>query len=198
MLALFGKLPAKRDFVARGVPAAVLAVIEPFLQASVAEGKDALGPEWTERFLTAPIWRFWWSRDICGAGAKGAVMPSVDAVGRYFPLTAIAVAPEGRDHPAPSSSDEPWYAALEDALLCALAHAGTLDDLLGALSAVPPPPPPDDPGVSGTLWWTISGRDTGPRKAAWSLLPPHRTFGLMLAGASPGPAVAAPTGAALT
>jgi len=45
---------------------------------------------WLEAYLTSPVWRFVLSPGICGDGAYGGVMvPSVDRVGRYFPLTIV-------------------------------------------------------------------------------------------------------------
>jgi type VI secretion system protein ImpM len=41
--------------------------------------------------LTGPVWRFVLSSGVCGDGAyAGILVPSVDRVGRYFPLTVIA------------------------------------------------------------------------------------------------------------
>src|ERR1700722_2970157 len=56
---LYGKLPAKRDFVAANTPRRFLEVWEPWLQAGVATSKQVLGEGWSEAYLNAPIWRFW-------------------------------------------------------------------------------------------------------------------------------------------
>ena len=180
MLALFGKVPAKRDFVARGVPNPVLEIIEPWLQEGMAQSRATLGAGWTEAYLAAPLWRFWWSRGVCGAGAIGALMPSVDRVGRYFPVMAIAFAPQGGDFPAPSAADASWYGAVEGALLSALVQDGTLEALLDALGAVAPPPSPVGGGASGSLWWTLGDTQHEARRAAWPALPPPHAFAAML------------------
>ncbi|WP_164076542.1 type VI secretion system-associated protein TagF, partial [Stenotrophomonas maltophilia] len=49
--------------------------------------------DWTAVFLKAPIWRFWCGSSVLGTSLIGALMPSVDGVGRYFPLTVLAPAP---------------------------------------------------------------------------------------------------------
>ena len=87
---LFGKLSAKRDFVALSVPRDFLNAWEPWMQSCVSASRDSLGETWLESYLTAPIWRFWLGADICGATVTGAVMPSLDGVGRYYPLTLLA------------------------------------------------------------------------------------------------------------
>ena len=97
---LYGKLPTKRDFIAAGVPREFLAVWEPWLQGSVSASRVTLGDRWQAAFLTAPIWRFWLGSDLCGVDVIGAFMPSLDGVGRYFPLTLIACADPGFERPA--------------------------------------------------------------------------------------------------
>ena len=87
---LFGKLPAKRDFVAFGASRRFLEAWEPWLQAGMATSKQSVGTGWTELYNRAPIWRFWLGADFCGEAMIGAFMPSVDGVGRSFPLTLFA------------------------------------------------------------------------------------------------------------
>ncbi len=132
MLALFGKLPARRDFIARGVPNPVLERIEPWLQEAMAQSRATLGAAWLPAYLAAPLWRFWWSASAAGSGAAGVLMPSVDKVGRYFPLMALELAPHGRDLAAPRRDHAPWFERVETALLTALSHDATLDALLHA------------------------------------------------------------------
>lgn len=129
--ALFGKLPAKRDFVSRRMPHAFLSVFEPWLHEALAVSREALGPRWSECYLSAPIWRFWFPPALCGAGAMGALMPSVDGIGRYFPLMIASVAPpgEGYGHPA-YDQHAGWFDAVEGILLGALDEGATLEVLL--------------------------------------------------------------------
>ena len=56
---------------------------------------------WQQAYLTAPIWRFWLGADICGVTVIGALMSSLDGVGRYYPLTVFAVADEEAPIPPP-------------------------------------------------------------------------------------------------
>src|ERR1700722_12378723 len=83
---LFGKLPAKRDFIGMNASRRFLEAWEPWLQASVAMSKQVLGDAWVETYNRAPIWRYWLGADFCGEAMIGAFMPSVDGVGRSFPL----------------------------------------------------------------------------------------------------------------
>lgn len=89
---LFGKLSAKRDFIALSVSRDFLSVWEPWMQGCISASRDSLGDSWLQAYLTAPIWRFWLGADICGATVVGAFMSSLDGMGRYYPLTLFACA----------------------------------------------------------------------------------------------------------
>ena len=62
---LFGKLPARRDFIAIGAPREFLNAWEPWLQSAISSSRQELGKDWQAAFLAAPIWRFWLGADIC-------------------------------------------------------------------------------------------------------------------------------------
>ncbi len=128
---LFGKLPARRDFIAHDVPRSFLRFWETWLEKSLSESRARLGAKaWEETFRAAPIWRFWLGPEVCGDTILGAFMPSMDAVGRYFPLTLIAVA-EGETIKPPSVDPRhAWFEKIEDILLSALEPARSLDAVL--------------------------------------------------------------------
>ena len=137
-LGFFGKLPAHGDFIDRNLPRSFLAAWDQWLQRSLVSSREWLGDPWLEIYLTSPIWRFAIS---CGALDQGAwagiMMPSVDAVGRYFPLTiATAVPPNNNLFELLSSADS-WFAALETAALSALQNHGPAEQLSQALVLVP-------------------------------------------------------------
>ena len=68
---LYGKLPAKRDFVAVAAPRPFLNTWEPWMQGGISASRQSLGDAWQNAFLTAPIWRFWLGADLCGAPVIG-------------------------------------------------------------------------------------------------------------------------------
>ena len=160
---LFGKLPAKRDFIAPGVPREVLAVFEPWLQSSLAASRYALGGRWQAAFLRAPIWRFWLGRDLCGGAVIGALMPSVDGVGRYFPLALLARAEPGEDLAPPDIDPHAtWLDAAEQLLLAALSPDADLEDLIGALDTLGPPRASPAPLPGGVAPLAPTGWSTAP------------------------------------
>ena len=163
---LFGKLPAKRDFVAVEAPSGFLTVYEKWLQGGLTASRLALGGGWQQAFLNAPIWRFWLGAAHCGRTVAGAFMPSVDGVGRYFPLTIFAAAGPGAAFPPPElDPQDAWYAAVEDALLQALEPDATYEAVCGIVAGLPLPgdallgaPPADMARLSdGTIVSAFTG-----------------------------------------
>lgn len=116
--AMFGKLPSKRDFVSYNMQRPFLDQWEEWLQAAVAASRHALGDRWQDIFLGFPIWRFWCGRRIFGSTVTGALMASVDGVGRYFPLTVCACEPADMYlEPPPSRGLDHWHEDCERFLL---------------------------------------------------------------------------------
>src|SRR5919106_784057 len=108
---LYGKLPAKRDFVAVSTPRGFLDAWEPWMQGGISASRQDLGEGWQEAFLRAPIWRFWLGADLCGTTVLGAFMSSLDGVGRYYPLTLLTWAEEGEAIAPPDlDPQETWFA----------------------------------------------------------------------------------------
>jgi type VI secretion system protein ImpM len=136
----FGKLPSHGDFVRRSLPAGFVTRWDPWLQAGLTASRQTLGDDWLERYLSGPIWRFALSGGVCGAEQwLGLMMPSVDRVGRYFPLTAATPLPPEDPILATTVGAESWLAAVEQAMLQAVLEDHHTADMLAAdLAAVSP------------------------------------------------------------
>jgi type VI secretion system protein ImpM len=139
-LGFFGKLPARGDFVTRRLQRDFTDPWDAWLQDAVAMSSQQLGPDWLDTYLTAPIWRFLLSAGVCGEPAMlGVIMPSVDRVGRYFPLTmAVAIgrsAAPARTMLAAGS----WFEEVEKLALSALEDDADLDRLDQAAESIAPP-----------------------------------------------------------
>lgn len=161
---LFGKLPSKRDFISYNVPRPFLTFWENWLQSAVAASRSQLGAAWQDVFLTAPIWRFWIGDSLCGAAVAGAIMPSVDKIGRYFPLSLIACAPDGmRIEPPPVDPMDSWYKAAEEALLRALDESfeGEPAALVEKLDFPRLEPSPVEADTSQVPVWTLPDETIG-------------------------------------
>jgi len=92
----FGKIPGHGDFVDRGLAAGFKDKMDEWLQHGLASSKALMGEEWLNVYLTSPVWRFVTCAGACGSQAwAGVLVPSVDRVGRYFPLVIAAeIAPD--------------------------------------------------------------------------------------------------------
>lgn len=87
----YGKLPCNGDFLQRRIPQEFLDVWDPWLQECIHASRETLREDWLNAYLTSPVWRFVLAEGVCGSGAyAGVMLPSVDRVGRYFPLTIVA------------------------------------------------------------------------------------------------------------
>jgi type VI secretion system protein ImpM len=136
---LFGKLPAKRDFIAANAPRRFLEMWEAWLQAGVATSRQILGASWTDAYNRAPIWRFWLGAGFSGEAIIGAFMPSVDGVGRSFPLSLFVGEGEDALPPPELDSNDAWFEAAEAVLLEALDPAATLETVAERAAAMPSP-----------------------------------------------------------
>jgi type VI secretion system protein ImpM len=137
---LFGKLSAKRDFIALATPRSFLEVWEPWVQACIAASQHQLGREWQQAFLTAPLWRFWLGADLSGATVLGVFMPSVDGIGRYYPLTLLAVADPALSIPPPDlDPQDQWFARAEEFLLSTLERSKSFEEIAARLDDMPVP-----------------------------------------------------------
>lgn len=136
----FGKMPSVGDFFRIGVPQGFVAAWDDWIQRGLIEVQEALGDDWDGHYMSAPIWRFCLSPGLAGPQKViGVLMPSVDRVGRRFPLTLMAPlqtpGPAQLDH----FSEEALFVRLEDMALDALDDTMTRERLEAELATVAPP-----------------------------------------------------------
>ena len=117
----FGKLPSHGDFIARRVDDLFRQRWDEWLQRSIDESQRALGGAWLDCYLTGPLWRFFLCEGVAGAACfAGVLMPSVDRVGRYFPLTVVAQLPTDVGPLAFAHSAREWFESVEQLCMNAL------------------------------------------------------------------------------
>ncbi len=87
----YGKIPTAGDFIARRIAPDFGEVWHDWLQNALEGSRQRLAGRWPGDFLSMPVWRFVFSPGLVTPSAwVGLMLPSVDAVGRYFPLTSGA------------------------------------------------------------------------------------------------------------
>jgi type VI secretion system protein ImpM len=98
-----------------------------------------LGDAWIDAYNRAPIWRYWLGADFCGETMIGALMPSVDGVGRAFPLCIFVGEGEASLPPPELEPNDAWFEAAEAVLLEALEPGAALELIAEKVSALPTP-----------------------------------------------------------
>lgn len=148
-LGFFGKMPARGDFVSRRLASSFIEPWDAWLQAVMARSATQLGEDWLATYLVAPVWRFSLAGGVCGDQAMaGVLMPSVDSVGRYFPLTFAIGLPETTPPVRVLLGTSAWFDAIERIALSALDDDADPDRLDRAAEAVGPPAP----DMAAGLW----------------------------------------------
>jgi type VI secretion system protein ImpM len=154
MAGCYGKVPALGDFLSRNLPATFVEAWDGWLRtvmAACARGGDG----WVDRYLAAPIWRFALAPNTVGElGRAGILVPSVDRIGRCFPISVIVAIPAGV---AASDMANVWAEGFERAEVLAL---GVIDRALDAeafvtrVAELAPPDPSSAPPLFASERWT--------------------------------------------
>ena len=139
----YGKLPTLGDFASRRLGGDFIEPWDVWLGEGLAAQRATLGEAWLDAYLHSPTWRFVLMPSALPGLAPqralaGVLMPSVDRVGRYFPLTLVASL-----ETLPKSAVEleqllGWLHRLEDLALDALQDDWNIDELDGALARLAP------------------------------------------------------------
>lgn len=180
----FGKVASHGDFVQRGLAPAFVAGWDRWLQDSLRHSRAQLGETWLPAYLYSPLWRFALGAGVCGERAMGGVlMPSVDRVGRHFPLTLAApIDGQGEPMSALSGRAAAWFAALERLAFSSLAHGFSLpalDRAMTEMARADAAPACAEALAGRSMFWTVGGaQDPAPLVCAG--LPAPDVFCAML------------------
>ncbi len=144
----YGKLPSLGDFATRRLPVEFVKAWDACLQEVIEATRDAFAERWFDSYLTMPIWRFVFLPGlVTQSGWAGVLMPSVDRVGRHFPLTVAVEVPSHTAAAHAVFEGAEWFAGLEDAALAVLDPTRGADELDEALArsglAAPPTAGPE-------------------------------------------------------
>ena len=137
-----GKLPALGDFAQRRLDPQFIRIWDHWLSQGLVGLHQREG--WLDAYLASPSWRFLLMPgvlpDALGHQAwAGVLMPSVDRVGRYYPLTLAQPLP---GWPADAQSIEAlwtWLVRLDETAADALHDDWTIEQLEAELSRMPMP-----------------------------------------------------------
>lgn len=137
----YGKIPATGDFIGRRFSAAFQETWHGWLDDALQRAGRQLGNQWRDDFLSMPVWRFVLSPGLAApAGYAGLLLPSVDAVGRCFPLTiASALSTDGVDPVRTLFAAQRWFEEMEQIALSGIEATADLAGLDAGIAARPFP-----------------------------------------------------------
>lgn len=144
----YGKLPTLGDFASRRLEGEFIEPWDRWLGEGLAAHREQLGETWLDAYLGSPVWRFVLMPGVLAheqAVLAGVLMPSVDKVGRYFPLTLVRRLAELPHSAQQLESLLGWLQRLEDVAVDALHEDWTIEVLDDALAALPAPIAPPEP-----------------------------------------------------
>ncbi|HEX6528698.1 MAG TPA: type VI secretion system-associated protein TagF [Burkholderiales bacterium] len=132
----YGKIPRTGDFIARRVSPSFREPWDRWLQQAIAGSQRRLCAGWRDAYLSMPAWRFVLGPGVLDAHAwAGLMVPSVDAVGRYFPLTVACALPSASlDAAATLLGAARWFDEIEAIALEAIAPGADIAAIDAALA----------------------------------------------------------------
>jgi len=168
----YGKLPARGDFVSRGLPREFIERIDPWFQSGMQDSRLQLGESWFGFYQVMPIWHFYLGAGVVApAPWLGVWIPSADRVNRSFPL--LLAAPVGDDSVTSIAEFlryHSWFCDAGDVLVQALEPDVSFEALCAAFDALAPVAA-DDAGAMRQL------ADGAPDAGHDPRLAPHGTAG---------------------
>jgi type VI secretion system protein ImpM len=171
---LYGKIPARGDFVRAGLPRRFTDPWDAWLQEAIDGSRRLLGAAWLPAWMEAPVWCFALPGALCGPlPALGVMLPSVDKAGRCFPLTFAALLPEGCH-----AEDATWLNRCEAAGRAALERDLPPEQLLDGLGA--PRLMDGSAGPDRSVWWTEGSPRVPAQRFERANLPDARDYARML------------------
>ena len=170
----YGKLPCQGDFVSRRLPWEFTELWDAWMQRGLLAVREQLGERWLEHYLSTPVWRFRLAPGIAGPqGWVGLWFPSVDRVGRHFPLTVAAAVPTDAGEAVLVSGNDDRWIDLEDQALKGLDPHLPLEQFDALVLALADPfdraPDNSAAGIAGSRTATVVRvlpEDTAPESAA--------------------------------
>lgn len=138
----YGKIASLGDFASRRLPAEFISCWDAWLQRMLPDSRARLGERWLESYLGSPIWRFLLFPGVCGEGMwAGLMMPSVDRVGRYFPVTIACRMPALASTEREFDALADWLDHVANAALATLDLRRSVQQFDAALTTLRPPVP---------------------------------------------------------
>ena len=128
-VAWFGKLPSQGDFVGRRMPHAMVKCWDDWMRCGLDMLRREAAANWEQRFVHSPLWFFISPAAVMGVPVVGVLAPSVDRVGRYFPISVMAVAEQAGSRFASNTAVIRFLSGARDAVINARRLPWSADQL---------------------------------------------------------------------
>jgi type VI secretion system protein ImpM len=161
----YGKLPSLGDFASRRLAPSFIEPWDDWLAGGLAAWRELSPDGWLDAYLASPSWRFVLMPGCLRSGPgglpgddpawAGVLMPSVDRVGRYFPLTLVRRLPALPADAAQLDELLRWLHRLDDLALDVLHDDWTVDQLEAELLRLGHWSPPAAAAAAPT--WAVPG-----------------------------------------
>lgn len=133
----FGKVPAHGDFIGKGLPKSFREPWDNWLQKVISKTKAELGSNWEQFYLTCPAYRFVLSPGTCGRQTWiGVFIPSVDKVGRYYPMVICRSLPDNPNPLLAISDYDEWFTEAEELVMYCLEDDFSIDTFDSQLTSL--------------------------------------------------------------
>ena len=147
----FGKIPSLGDFFSINLDHSTVEKLDQWMQTALLTVSEKLGLRWDECYMNAPIWRF----ALCAGTvsknhALGVMMPSVDRVGRKFPLILLTLVEGPSNIVLDHQLNVSLYEELEDIALMTLEEGSTRENLVDRLEIIDVKSSPALTGITET------------------------------------------------
>ncbi|MGL6109236.1 MAG: type VI secretion system-associated protein TagF [Rubrivivax sp.] len=132
----YGKLPSLGDFASRRLGPGFIEAWDEWLAAGLADWRVREPAAWLDHYLAGPSWRFVLMPGVLPGERHawaGVLMPSVDNVGRYFPLTLAQPLPHLPVTAPQARALLDWLQRLDDLAVDSLHDDWSVEQLEGAL-----------------------------------------------------------------
>ncbi|HHL18302.1 MAG TPA: type VI secretion system-associated protein TagF [Thiothrix sp.] len=120
----YGKVPTHGDFVSGSLPRQFIDPWDTWLQQAMATSRQQIGENWLNSYLTAPPYHYVLSPNLCGENIwLGVMIPSVDRIGRYYPLTLCRTVSPTANPLLLFQQHQQWFTDAQTLLLSCLEEA---------------------------------------------------------------------------
>lgn len=159
----YGKIASLGDFASRRLPADFISHWDAWLQRMLPDSRTRLGVHWLDSYLSSPIWRFALFPGVCDDRTwVGLMMPSVDRVGRYFPITVACPMPAFATTEREFNALADWLDRVATLALATLDTRRSVQQFDSALSALRAPAlAAPRLALAGRILGTLEAREPG-------------------------------------